>query len=181
MEEGGAEILLMYIQNPKSLPPLNSVFTFITEALQLHYINRIICIWCGTNITNINTISLETVVISNVYLTLFCLEVPYVKRMTIVWICGFARESGYETRELEVKGLGYELLSDFCNAGDGLLVLYEQGIPLRSTELWNTKSKIRWPDCVLCIGQDRNTYILSRKKNVGKDSRHFLHVQGKIY
>jgi len=139
---GGAEIVLMYIQNSKSLPPFNSVFIFIPEALQLHYINRIICLWCGINITNFDTITLEKVLISNVYLTLYCLEVPYVKRMTIVWICGYARESVYETCELEVIGLCYELLFDFCNAGDGLLVLYERGIPLRTAELWNTKSKI---------------------------------------
>ena len=81
---GGAEIVLMYIQNPKSLPPLNSVFTLIPEALQIHYINKIISIWCGINITNINRITLDLVLISNVYLSLFCSEVPYVKRMTVI-------------------------------------------------------------------------------------------------
>jgi hypothetical protein len=109
----GAEILLIYIQNPKSLPPPNSVFTLIPEELQLHYINWIICIWCGINITNINTIMLDLVLISNMYLTLFCLEVPYVKGMTMIWVCGYARESGYETCDLELNGSGYELLFDF--------------------------------------------------------------------
>ena len=120
MEGGG---LKSYWCTSKIRKPINSVFTLIPEALQLHYINRIICIWCGVNITNINTITLDLVLISNVYLTLFCLEVPYVKRMTLIWICGYARESGYETRDLEVNGSGYELLFDFRNVGDGLLVL----------------------------------------------------------
>ena len=101
--------------------------------------------------------------------------------MTIVWICGYARDSGYGTWELEVNGLGYELLFDFCNADDGLLVLYEQGIPLWSAELWNTKSMIILSDYELCVGEDRNTYILSGGKNVGKDSRMFLHVQWNIF
>jgi hypothetical protein len=54
--------------------------------------------------------------------------------MTITSICGYTRESGYETCELEVNGSGYELLFDFCNAGDGLLVLQEKVIRLRSRE-----------------------------------------------
>ena len=34
MEEGRAKIVLMYIQNPKVLPSINSLFTLIPEALQ---------------------------------------------------------------------------------------------------------------------------------------------------
>jgi hypothetical protein len=78
------ETVSMYIQNPKSLQPLNSVFTLIPVASKLHYIKIIICIWCGVNITNIYTITLDLVLISKAYLTLFCLEVPYAKRMTII-------------------------------------------------------------------------------------------------